>query len=409
MQHFSLRKRRPPPGSRPGQLALSADAPPRRIHVIDYTPERIEELDVTDVDELARFRGTESVTWIEVEGLGDEAGLHRLGELFAIHPLALADAVNAPQRPKAEAYEGHELVICAMVRLGDDETCHLEQVSFVIGAGFVISFQEGLEDVFDPVRARLRNGGPGRSVGADFLAYALIDTLIDGYYPVLEAIGEELEELEAVVVSRPVPETLAAIHTSRRLIQVLARTMRQQRDAVNTLVRGESPRISEPVRVYLRDAFDHALQLNELLETYRELAISLDGGLPLERQQPHERGDAGADDHLDDLHPAVIPGGRLRHELQVHARALHALGLPRALGADDRRRGLDVVLLPAAGLGGRQGRAGPRRARRIAGALRAALPEARQRGIPASHESAPEFRQRRRAARCRLVKRVRSK
>jgi magnesium transporter len=275
VQHFSLRKRRPPPGSRPGQLALSADAPPRRIHVIDYTPERIEELDVTDVDGLARFRGTESVTWIEVEGLGDEAGLQRLGELFGIHPLALADAVNAPQRPKAEVYEGHELVICAMARLAGDETCHLEQVSFVIGAGFVISFQEGLEDVFDPVRARLRNGGHARSMGADFLAYSLIDTLIDGYYPVLEAIGEELEELEAAVMSRPVPETLAAIHASRRLIQVLARTMRQQRDAVNALVREESPRISEPVRLYLRDAFDHSIQLNDVLESYRELAISL--------------------------------------------------------------------------------------------------------------------------------------
>ena len=111
MQRFAFRKRRPPPGSRPGALALPPDALPRRIHVIDYTAERVDERDVTDVEELARFRGTESVTWIEVEGLGDEAGLQRLGELFGIHPLALADVVNAPQRPKAEMYEGHDLVI----------------------------------------------------------------------------------------------------------------------------------------------------------------------------------------------------------------------------------------------------------------------------------------------------------
>jgi magnesium transporter len=276
VQRFAFRKRRPPPGSRPGALALPADAPPRRIHLIDYTAEHLEERDVTDVEELARYRGPESVTWVEVEGLGDEAGLQRLGELFGIHPLALADVVNAPQRPKAEVYEGHDLVISAMALLGeDDEYCHLEQVSFVIGSSFVISFQEGREDVFDPVRERIRNGALIRGLGADFLAYALIDTLIDGYYPVLEAIGEELELLEDAAVRRPVPATLAEIHASRRLILTLARTMRQQRDAVNALVRGESPRIAAPVRVYFRDAFDHAIQISDVLETYRELAISM--------------------------------------------------------------------------------------------------------------------------------------
>jgi magnesium transporter len=230
---------------------------------------------VTDLEDLARFRGPESVTWVEVEGLGDEAGLQRLGEIFGIHHLALADVVNAPQRPKAEVYEGHDLVIGAMARLGeDDEYCHVEQVSFVIGPSFVISFQEGHEDVFDPVRARIRDGALIRGLGADFLAYALIDTLIDGYYPVLEALGEELEQLEDLAIRRPVPATLAEIHASRRLILTLARTMRQQRDAVNALVRGESPRIAPSVRVYLRDAFDHAIQISDVLETYRELAIS---------------------------------------------------------------------------------------------------------------------------------------
>jgi magnesium transporter len=275
VQRFAFRKRRPPPGSHPGALALPADELPRRIHVIDYTAERVEELDVTDVEALARFNGPGSVTWVEVEGLGDEAGLRRLAEIFGIHHLALADVVNAPQRPKAEVYEGHDLVIGAMARLGEDEYCHVEQVSLVIGSSFVLSFQEGHEDVFDPVRARIRSGALIRGLGADFLAYALIDTLIDGYYPVLEALGEELEQLEDLAIRRPVPATLSEIHASRRLILTLARTMRQQRDAINALVRGESPRIAPPVRVYLRDAFDHAIQISDVLETYRELAISM--------------------------------------------------------------------------------------------------------------------------------------
>ena len=276
MQRFAFHKRRPPAGSRPGVLALPEVAHPRRIHVIDYTQDRVDERDVTDVEELAPFRTSPSVTWIEVEGLGDEAGLRRFGELFGIHPLALADVVNAPQRPKTEAYEDHDLVICAMALLDeDDEFCHVEQVSFVIGSTFVISFQEGHEDVFDPVRERIRNGALVRSLGADYLAYALIDTLIDGYYPVLEAIGEELEHLEDAAVSRPVPATLAEIHATRRLILTLSRIMRQQRDAVNAFVRGESPRIRAATRVYFRDAFDHAIQINDVLETYRELAISM--------------------------------------------------------------------------------------------------------------------------------------
>ncbi|HEX2485442.1 MAG TPA: magnesium/cobalt transporter CorA [Myxococcota bacterium] len=276
MQRFAFRKRGPPAGSRPGVLALPECPSPRRIHLIDYSPERVDERDVADVEVLAPYRTSASVSWIEVEGLGDEAGLRRLGELFGIHPLALADVVNAPQRPKTETYENHDLVICHMARLGeDDDTCQVEQVSFVVGKTFVLSFQEGHEDVFDPVRTRIREGALVRAQGSDYLAYALIDTLIDGYYPVLEAIGEELEQLEDAAVSRPVPATMAQIHAARRLILTLGRTMRQQRDAVNALVRGESPRIGPEVRVYFRDAYDHAVQISDVLETYRELAISL--------------------------------------------------------------------------------------------------------------------------------------
>jgi magnesium transporter len=215
------------------------------------------------------------VAWIEIDGFGDEAGLQQLGRSFGIHPLALADVVNVPQRPKAESYEEHDLVIAWMARLDEEGDCALEQVSFVIGPHWVISFEERGEDVFDPVRARIRGGALIRSVGADYLAYALIDTLIDGYYPVIEAIGEVLEELEDETVARPTRATLGRIHSARRLILTLARAMRQHRDALNGLSRGESPRISPGARVYFRDAYDHAVQINEVLESYREIAVSL--------------------------------------------------------------------------------------------------------------------------------------
>src|SRR5262245_54963382 len=151
VQRLSFRSRRPPVGAGPGELALQGGSPPRSIHVIDYTPDRIEEADVADVEALAQYRNGPNVTWIEVNGIGDEPGFRRIGEIFGIHPLALADVVNVPQRPKAETYDGHELVIAWMARLGATDECRIEQVSFVIGPHWVISFEEEEEDVFDPV------------------------------------------------------------------------------------------------------------------------------------------------------------------------------------------------------------------------------------------------------------------
>jgi magnesium transporter len=275
VQRFAFRGRKPPVGAHPGVLALPRNGPERRIHTVRYAPGTLEESEVTEIAALAPLRGGPSVAWIEIDGLGDEAGLQELGRMFDIHPLALADVVNVPQRPKAESYEGHDLVIAWMARLDEEGECELEQVSFLIGPHWVISFEESGKDVFDPVRARIRGGATIRAMGADYLGYALVDTLIDGYYPVIEAVGEVLEELEDEAVERPTRATMGRIHAARRLILTLARTMRQHRDALNGLSRGESPRISADVRVYFRDAYDHAVQINEVLESYREIAVSL--------------------------------------------------------------------------------------------------------------------------------------
>ncbi len=272
------RKRTPPPGARPGEMAIPPGASPPRIHVIDYSADAVVERDVTDVATLAPFRAAETVTWIDVQGIGDETVLRRIGELFAIHPLALADVVNVPQRPKVEVYDGHILFIarCAAIPEGERETVAMEQMSFVLGPRYLISFQERYGDNFDPIRARVRSGaGLIRTLGPDYLLYALLDTLIDGYFPVLEALGETINGLEEEVIARPTPRTLERIHRVRRSLLLMRRTLWPQRDAIAALNREENPLVAAPVHVYLRDCADHSVQILDAVETYREMAVAI--------------------------------------------------------------------------------------------------------------------------------------
>jgi len=256
-------------------LALPPDPPRRSISVIEWTADHYEECEITDLADLVRSKRADGVSWIAIRGLGDEAGLKRIAEIFEIHPLALAEIVNVPQRPKFEAFETHDLAIYRAATFDQEGECQFEPVSIALGAHWVLSFQEAGEDLFDPVRARIRSGTAIRTMGADYLAYALIDTLIDGYYPVVEHVGDELEDLEDNAVGHPTERTLRRIHDRRRLILTLIRVMRQQRDALQAMMRTEGPRRSAGVGIYYRDAYDHAVQISELLETYRELALSL--------------------------------------------------------------------------------------------------------------------------------------
>ena len=270
-----FRKRMPPVGAGPGALAPSEDAGAVRLTVIEYDPAGYTEEPIANVEDLARWQAPRGIAWIEVEGLGDQSVMRRIGELFSIHPLALADLVNVPQRPKAETFDEHELVICRMPLLREGGEIELEQVGLVIGPRWVISFQEGREDCFDPVRERIRGNALIRRMEADYLAYAMIDLVIDAYYPAVESLGDVLEALEEEVVGEPTRATLATIHGVRRQLLVIHRLLWQQRDALGRLLRGESPRIGTGVRVYLRDAYDHVIQLIDVVESYREMAVSL--------------------------------------------------------------------------------------------------------------------------------------
>jgi magnesium transporter len=272
------RKRKPPPGARPGAMAIPADSPRPVIHAVEYGPDRIDEREVRDASDLASIRDRGARGWIDVQGFGDEALLRTIGETFAVHPLALADVVNAPQRPKTEVYEGFLLFVGQMVRASGRHEVSLEQVSMIIGPRVVLTFQERADgrDCFDPVRARLRSGaGLMRTLGPDYLAYALIDVLVDAYYPVVEALGDALDELEDEVIARPRRDALARLTAVRRSLLLLHRTIWPQREAISSLLRDGGTLVEEPVRPYLRDCLDHAFQIIDVVETHREMAVGI--------------------------------------------------------------------------------------------------------------------------------------
>lgn len=275
---MAFRKRRPAVGAAPGTLVIPPTAEPPVIRVIDYSPDGVDEREVASVEEVRRAPETGTVTWVDVQGLGDEAVIRRIGEIFGIHALALEDAVNVPQRPKSESYTRYQLFITRMGRVGSAGRASLdtEQVSIFLGERFVLTLQEKRGDSFDPVRHRIRNGiGPLRTSGPDYLAYSLIDTVIDGYYPILEEIGDYLDELEEAVFVRACRSDLRKIHEVRRQLMSMRRAVWPQREALSSLIRDENPLVGETVRVHLRDVYDHAVQVIDVTETYRELAASL--------------------------------------------------------------------------------------------------------------------------------------
>ena len=269
-------KKHPEVGSRPGTLVISQDSPPPKIHVMHFTPDEVVEEDVTDVETLRAAHEKNAKTWVDVQGFGDEKLIRRVAKIFSLHPLAVEDIVNLPQRPKAEPYDEQMLIIVRMVSLDGPANFVMEQVSIVLGKDYVLTFQEQYGDVLDPVRERIRSGkGPIRKEGADYTAYAIFDTIVDGYYPVMEEIGNYLEQLELAVVENPTPQLLSQLNKTRNQLTNLRRAIWPQREVANRLVRDEHPLIEPNVRIYLRDTYDHCVQSSEVVEMYREMVTGL--------------------------------------------------------------------------------------------------------------------------------------
>jgi magnesium transporter len=269
-------RRRAPPGSPPGTLIADPEAPPPAIYVMAYGPgaEEFEERPIAEPEHLRGFLGKWPVIWVNVDGLGDAAVLRRIGEVFGLHQLTMEDIINVHQRPKLEHYDSYQFLVARMATLG--ERLETEQLSLLLGRHFVLTFQERAGDGFGSIRERIRKkGGRLRSSGPDYLAYSLLDAVLDGYFPVLEACGELLEALEDEVIGRPQRGTISRIHGIKRDLLTIRRVIWPQREAFNALVRDPTPLVSEETRLYFRDCYDHTIQVMDLVETYRELGSGL--------------------------------------------------------------------------------------------------------------------------------------
>ncbi|MCH9808927.1 MAG: magnesium/cobalt transporter CorA [Alphaproteobacteria bacterium] len=267
-------KRRHKPGSSPGLVVPHSVAGQSIMNVLAYGPDKCVEKAGATLAEVAELKGTFPVVWIEVEGLGNTDAIVALGQMFGLHRLALEDVVNTHQRPKADDYGDHLLLIARMLKQG--ASIETEQFSAFLGSGYLITFQPDVEDCFDPVRERIRQAkGRIRSSGADYLCYALIDSIIDAYFPLLEAYGELLEDLEDNVVKEPHPAHVGELHDMKRELLMFRRAVWPHREMLNGLIRDEHDLISPETRPFLRDCYDHTIQLMDIIETYREIASSL--------------------------------------------------------------------------------------------------------------------------------------
>ncbi len=246
------------------------------IGLIEYGPDRLAERQFQSIDDSRTFEPTQPVVWLNVHGLHEPEVMAEIGRRFKLHPLVLEDILNTDQRPKFDDY-GDYLFLVARFFDYDDKTLSIssEQVSLVIGHNFVLTFQERPTGNFNPIRDRLReNRGQIRRFGADYLAYALLDTVVDRYFAVLESLGERVERLEEELIEKPTPRLLETLHYLKRETVALRRAVWPLREIINGLTRSGGFFGAE-VQPYLRDIYDHTVHVIESLEAIRDLIAGL--------------------------------------------------------------------------------------------------------------------------------------
>lgn len=262
------------PATTPKVSAGSSVTSPAHVRVLWYDQDHCEEKESGDVAICAAYSGRAGTTWIDVTGVGDSAVLQDLGRIYHLHPLALEDVQNLRERPKVETYEGQKFVVFRLVRLGDAVT--MEQISAFLVGSTLITLQEDPVDPWESVRMSIREGvGRVRSEGADYLLYSLVDVAIDAVFPIIEQLGDQLEDLETAVIDQPTPETLESIFTLKKELLMLRKTVWPEREVVLGLQQDLSGLIKDETKLYLRDAYDHSIQLMDMLETYRDLASNM--------------------------------------------------------------------------------------------------------------------------------------
>jgi magnesium transporter len=269
-------------GQPPGTLMHigSGEVKNSNISIIDYKGDYFLEEATVSVDKCLTLKDTDSVKWINIEGIQETEALEKIGQCYGIHPLVLEDIMATDQRPKIEDFSDYLFIVLKMIDYDSrNGGLEIEQVSLILGKNYVFSFQEGKEgDVFDPVRERLGNAkGRIRQMGADYLAYALLDSVIDNYYLAIDKIGEAIETVEERLVANPGPEILRKIHKLRRDMIFLRKSVLPLREVVGRLERMESQLFAKTTAIYLRDVYDHIIRVIESIETYRDmLAVMLD-------------------------------------------------------------------------------------------------------------------------------------
>jgi magnesium transporter len=246
---------------------------PARITVIDYDENQLQEREDIQIEECCEFKDTASVSWINIDGVHDAKLIDSIGKKFDLHPLVVEDIVQPGQRPKMDDYGNYLFVVFNMLSF-DDDTQEIvgEQVSLILSANYVLSFQERAGDIFDLIRDRLRKGkGRIRKMGADYLAYSLLDTMVDHYFTILEKLGEKIEELESVLVNNPKPETMQEIHKLKREMLYLRKSIWPLRELIAGMEKSESPVITKSTAKYLRDVYDHTIQIIDTVEAFRDM------------------------------------------------------------------------------------------------------------------------------------------
>ncbi|MBN1904904.1 MAG: magnesium/cobalt transporter CorA [Deltaproteobacteria bacterium] len=248
-----------------------------RIRLVNYTDKVIEERELESIEECFAYKEKQGITWINIDGLHDVEIINRAGNLFGIHPLVLEDILNTEQRTKLDDMDDYLFIVAKMFYFdSDDYRVRYEQISFIMLNNLILSFQEDIGDIFDPLRERLRKDrGRVRKMGADFLMYMLLDSLVDSYYSVLEGIGEKVESVEEILLGYPQHDTLQAIHNVKRDLVTLRRSIWPLREIIGSLEKGESDLINEKTTIFFRDIYDHTILVIENIEICRDLVSGM--------------------------------------------------------------------------------------------------------------------------------------
>ena len=266
-------------GQIPGALVYTGEKTENKLQIqsFDYDKDTVEETILQHIEDAVPYKDTDSVTWININGLHYVEEIQRVGEQYGLHPLVLEDIVNTSQRPKIDEYEGYLFVVLKMLYYDKDENITIEQVSLVLGKNYVLTFQEAKGDVFDTIRDRLRHGkGRIRTLKSDYLLYTLIDAVVDHYFSIVETLGNKIEDLETDLFAGQTKENInIEVQQLKREILKVRRAIFPLREVINRIEKIEHPLIYKRTIAYFRDIYDHLIQVSENIDIYREMIWSL--------------------------------------------------------------------------------------------------------------------------------------